>query len=417
MSKIFKYIPHDWQISKFGRFIINSQNGIYKHSKYYGKGTPIVRITDFNREGNFVTKSFKRVIVDKNEINLYKLEPNNILINRVNSLSHIGKVALIKKLNEPTIFESNMIRIVLNKNELLPEFAFLYLLTDLAKRQFRRKAKRAVAQSSINQKDIKSIFINIPPNLKEQQEIIKIFHNLNKLIKSTQKIIDQLHLLKKGLMQRLFTQGIGHTEFKETKLGIIPENWNLMKIKSLGEVITGKTPSTKVKEYWDETGNPFVTPTNLTENVYISKTARYITEKGSMNSRIIPRNGVLVTCIASIGKSALAGVNCITNQQINSIICKKEINPKFIYYMILYKKKYLKRYAGEAVVPIIKKSLFEQIKLPIPPNLKEQNQISNILFSIDKQIENEVNCKENLKIIKRGLMQDLLTGKKRVNLE
>jgi len=107
---------------------------------------------------------------------------------------------------------------------------------------------------------------------------------------------------------------------------------------------------------------------------------------------------------------------CLTNQQINSIICDKENNPHYIYYAMVFSKRRLKRWAGITTNPIVKKSLFELFPLPLPP-LPEQQKIAEILSSVDKRIETLRKRKERLEKVKRGLMEDLLTGKKRVKLE
>ena len=117
-----------------------------------------------------------------------------------------------------------------------------------------------------------------------------------------------------------------------------------------------------------------------------------------------------------MGKVALAVKDSIMNQQINSLICDETNDPHYICYAISNRSKYLKTYAGVAAVPIVKKSLFELFRIPVPPTIEEQKSISNILLSIDNNIEIEEKYQNRLKTIKKGLMQDLLTGKKRVKI-
>lgn len=123
------------------------------------------------------------------------------------------------------------------------------------------------------------------------------------------------------------------TSFQDSSIGKIPKDWKTRTTKDLGEVVTGITPSTFVKEYWD--GDcPFVTPTDISEKKYVEKTERKVSAKGLEKGRLIPKDSVLVTCIASIGKMALASENCQTNQQINAIICKDGVNPHYVYYAL-----------------------------------------------------------------------------------
>lgn len=100
----------------------------------------------------------------------YGLEPGDIVINRVNSLSHLGKTALIGQIDEEMVFESNMMRFSVDESLVRKEYIFKFLNSPLTKKQVIGTTKRAVAQSSINQGDVKSIIVPIP-SLGEQGEI------------------------------------------------------------------------------------------------------------------------------------------------------------------------------------------------------------------------------------------------------
>jgi len=195
--------------------------------------------------------------------------------------------------------------------------------------------------------------------------------------------------------------------FKQTGIGKIPKEWEVVRISQIGKVITGTTPSTKVEEYWG--GNyPFVTPTDFSTSKYVYKTERSVTKKGANKGKIIPKDSVMVTCIASVGEVALASSECITNQQINSIICNQNANPHYIYYALFFRKNLLKGWAGVTTTPIIKKSLFEKFPIPLPP-LPEQQKIAEILSTVDSAIEKVNQAIEKTQRLKKGLMQKLLT--------
>jgi type I restriction enzyme S subunit len=253
------------------------------------------------------------------------------------------------------------------------------------------------------------------PPFSEQQKIAEILSTVDEAIQKTDEVIAKSERLKKGLMQELLTKGIGHKEFKDTEIGRIPKDWEVVRIKDLGEVITGTTPSTLIKDYWDGI-YPFVTPTDFSETKYVYKTERKVTTKGVGKGRLIPKDSVLVVCIGStIGKISLAFEECITNQQINAIICKDRINPHYVYYAIASRKNMLRAQAGITAKPIINKSLFEKLRLPLPSTL-EQKRIADILSTVDKKLETERNEKARLERIKQGLMDLLLTGKIRVKV-
>ena len=198
------------------------------------------------------------------------------------------------------------------------------------------------------------------------------------------------------------------TEFRETTIGKIPKEWDVKETEELGEVVTGITPSTFVKEYWNG-DYPFVTPTDMTNGKYVEKTERKVTAKGLEKGRLIPKDSVLVTCIASIGKMALAFEDCLTNQQINAIICKEGVNPHYVYYALGFRTPTLKSWAGQTTNPIIKKSLFEKFPISLPRNEPEQQNIAEVLSTVDLAIQKTDNVIWKTERLKKGLMQTLLT--------
>lgn len=270
-------------------------------------------------------------------------------------------------------------------------------------------------RKKLNQEDMNKILVALPKNYAEQQKIAEILATVDEGIEVCGKRIEKLERYKKGMMQKLLTRGIGHKKFKKTEIGEVPEGWEVVELKDIGKVITGGTPSTKNKEFWGS-NIMFVTPTDFKQQKYIDKTERYLSYNGINEIRKIPKYSVMVTCIASIGEIAINKKECATNQQINSIICNSKYFYEFIYYLLKYKKNYIKQHAGKTTNAIIKKSKFEILKFAIPKNYAEQQKIAEILSTIDEQIELERQRKEKFERYKKGLMNELLTGRKRVKI-
>lgn len=155
--------PYDWPYKNLKELIINGpQNGLYEPSSKYGSGTPIVRIDSFYHGHIENIASLKRVRTDEPNIARYKLQKDDILINRVNSRSHLGKCALITHLNEPTIFESNMMRFSIDKSQINVYYFITILQHQFVKQQILSRCKDSVNQSSINQGDVNSICFPLP---------------------------------------------------------------------------------------------------------------------------------------------------------------------------------------------------------------------------------------------------------------
>lgn len=164
--------------------------------------------------------------------------------------------------------------------------------------------------------------------------------------------------------------------------------WKTVKIGDLGKIITGKTPSTKVTSYW---GNdvPFVTPRDIQISRYIYMTEKLLSTDGmfSVRSSVLPKNAVCVSCIGNIGYVSLTLKECVSNQQINSIVVSDENDACFVYYLMKSLWGYFKKYEGQSTaLSILNKSQFSNIDVNIPP-LEIQGKIAGILGALDDRID------------------------------
>jgi len=284
---------------------------------------------------------------------------------------------------------------------------FLYFVMNFLKDKLAKTGQGSTFEA-INKDVLFKLKIPLPPFI-EQKKITEILLTVDSAIERKSQFIEKKRELKKGLMQELLSCGIGHKKFYKTTIGEIPVEWEIGQLKKIGKIIAGSTPGTKIKEYFNGE-YMFVTPFDMGDFKYVKKTARMLSEEGMSVSRRLPKDTVMVTCIASIGKIGMASEECSANQQINSIICNNNVDARFIYYMMLYKVNFLKTLAGQTAVPIIKKSLFENVFIPLPP-FHEQKRIAEIISSIDEEIEREIQEELKLEQLKKGLMQALLTGK------
>ena len=167
-------------------------------------------------------------------------------------------------------------------------------------------------------------------------------------------------------------------------------NLSPKRIAELGRVVTGKTPSTSRQEFF---GGEylFVTPSDLDyDHYYCRTTERTVTEeaKSALPNQFIPAEAVMFTCIgATIGKCGIAPAECLTNQQINSVVSNERTDPKFLYYILSSKVETVKGLGGGAATPIVSKSKFEEVQLLVP-SLRDQQVIGGILSAYDDLIDN-----------------------------
>ena len=165
------------------------------------------------------------------------------------------------------------------------------------------------------------------------------------------------------------------------------QGWTYKMLGELGTIVTGSTPSTKIKEYYCSNDYCFIKPSDLPAEGYqiIVESENYISSKGYEVSRKLPKGSVLVSCIGIIGKTAILGMDACTNQQINAIIPNEYVNNKFLAYSILSQRYVLSSVANAPVVPLINKSDFSKVEIPLPP-LSVQHSIVSELDKINELI-------------------------------
>ncbi|WP_423229833.1 restriction endonuclease subunit S [Helicobacter pylori] len=269
------------------------------------------------------------------------------------------------------------------------------------------KVKFNTEQTTIPQLTIPKVALyEIPlPPLNEQIAIANILSDVDRYLYSLDALILKKESVKKALSFELLSQ--------RKRLKGFNQAWQRVKVKDFGIIITGSTPLTQISEYWNGTIS-WITPTDINDNKDIFNSERKITQKGLDTIRMIPKNSVLVTCIASIGKNAILRVNGACNQQINAIIPNKDFNADFVYYLMENNKQYLLGKAGVTATYIISKQVFEEIDFFVPKDLNEQIAIANVLSDLDHEIISLKNKKRQFENIKKALNHDLMSAKIRV---
>ena len=223
--------------------------------------------------------------------------------------------------------------------------------------------------------------------------------NYRKLLRKFSSEKELLEKYKKGIMQAIFSQKI---RFNDENRESFPD-WKEKKLGDIGEIRTGKTPSTLNKSLWD--GDIlFVTPTDMVEGVKYQVTAARTVN--ASNGRVLPAKTIMYTCIASIGKMALSTKPTITNQQINSLILTGEFDKEFVYYTLLWMTPKIQATQANNTLPIINKTDFSKFKIPTP-SINEQQKIVDFLSAIDEKIELTERKLEQAKKFKKALLQQM----------
>ena len=246
---------------------------------------------------------------------------------------------------------------------------------------------------------IRSLLVPVPP-IEEQQKIAEILSAIDDKINTTNSLIIETKRYKQGLMQQLFTKGIGHTEFKSSELGEIPGVWEVKMVCEFAKIITGKKDT---QNKIDDGSYPFVVRSQKLEKINsysfdgeavltagdgvgVGKVFHYLKEKFDFHQRVYNIN--------SFDKTILGRF--------------------FFEYFKLNFIKQVRKYNAKGSVDSVRMDMISKMIIPIPP-IVEQNKIATVLLEIDNKIAMLESKRIMYRDLKTSLMQQLLTGKIRVN--
>lgn len=193
--------------------------------------------------------------------------------------------------------------------------------------------------------------------------------------------------------------------------------WKTTTIDKIADIYSGGTPRTTTTSYWNGTIK-WCTPSDITKQrkKVIISTERTITDEGLLNSGavLLPKGAILLCTRATIGEAVIAGTQITTNQGFKNLVCHTDINNVFLYYAIIpLQQEMISKAYGSTFLELSKKGL-GGIEISIPCTYDEQTRIANVLSDIDELIVSIENLIRKKKDIKTGAMQELMTGKRRL---
>lgn len=209
-------LPPSWTACLLGSLMVKPpKNGVYKpQSDYKDDGIPIVRIDNLKPSKIDSLEKLKKVELQPNELLQYKLTDGDLVLNRVNSIEHIGKSAFINHLHSDLVFESNLMKFHPSEKFISRKYLSAYLNSPAGLKELRKNAKHAVNQASINQDDVANAIV-ILPGYTEQIELERIFEGLELLIAhSKEQIKENIHRAK-ILKQSILTQALSGDDLLE----------------------------------------------------------------------------------------------------------------------------------------------------------------------------------------------------------
>lgn len=377
-----------------------------------------IRVNNITKSGRIDTSEM--LFIDNEQNELLKrsiLKENDILYSIAGA---IGRSAVVEKKHLPANTNQALGIIRINK---LDEYHLDYIKYSLNSEFVQRQAEEETqggAQPNLNLQQLGNLHFWLPETLSEQKKIAEILTSVDKVIELTEIEIEKLKNLKKGMMQDLLTKGIGHTKFKDSPIGKIPESWeefefgSLVSEKLLGITIRGEGVNSI----------PLVKMGNIKEGRFVYDKLEQVDESVIDSSYLLSKGDLLFNTRNTpemTGKVAVwRGDYPIATFDNNLLRLRfdKRVNPFFMGNLLTSDAIYLKfrgLVTGSNSVAAIYWKDLSKMRLNLPP-IAEQDKITDILLKIENSLEAKIIKNEKLINLKKGLMQDLLTGKVRVKV-
>lgn len=315
------------------------------------------------------------------------INENSIVVDCIGS--DMGNVAIAKE----NCLTNQQINAITNIDESNYNIRYVYYVLSTMKNYFHLIGTNGSTMPILNKSMFENIEIEVP-DIVIQNKIANILSKLDDKVKLNNEINNNLYELCNNLFHEYLDKYESKVEYKKI-------------VEIAKKVVTGKTPSTANKDFWD--GDiPFITIPDMHNQVFTIKTERNITELGAKS--IIPKNSISVSCIATVGLVSINTEDSQTNQQINSIVIENDYDLYFLFEYLSEQEEYMKSIAGGSTTYNINKNTFENIEVPYLPKdvlIEFNNSVSSMFEKIKlNQYENE-----RLSQLRDALLPKLMNGK------
>jgi type I restriction enzyme S subunit len=265
------------------------------------------------------------------------------------------------------------------------------------------------AQPQITRSSLLPVELALPP-LNEQHCIAEILSSVDASIQATQAVIEQAERVRRGLMEELLTGGLGSQAIER---GEVPEGWDKKPLSDLlSKAYGGGTPSKSEPAYWG--GDIYWASVKDMTDFNPLCTKDTITQAGLDNSssKIVPAGELIFCTRMAVGSTRRYQVDVAINQDLRALIPSDSLRRDYLYYWLLSKRSEFEDESTGTTVKGLRQERLLAKKL-LFPCLNEQKRIAEALSDSDDFIARQKSIVEQQSFIKRGLMNDLLTGKVR----
>lgn len=403
------WIPEDWNIKHLGDLCTkNISNGIFNNPNKVGRGYKLINVIDLYSEPNIKTEDLNLLDATADEVLNFSAQKGDILFTRSSlKLDGIAHCNIFDSDEKDILFECHIIKVRPKINEIIPKYLNNYCKINISRKYFMQKAK-TTTMTTIDQQTLAKLLVIFPSSIKEQEKIAEILSAWDEGIETLEKLIETKKRYLKNIAIKLLSKGTNCLEWKEFSLGSISIPIN----EKVGEKTLPVLSITAGRGFVlqaDKFGK------NIAGNQYKNYTLLHKNEfsynKG--NSKKYAQG--CIYCLKEYEEASVPNV-FISFKLKNEIALNEYFEQLFKYNFHGVKlKKYINSGVRDDGLLNLNSNNFFKIKFKIP-QIDEQQKIVNILNSYDEEIQILNSKLEKLKEQKKGLMQQLLTGKIRVKV-
>lgn len=393
------HIPEGWESRELGTLYLEKRKSKFK-------------VSDATNYGGIPFYTSGDAVLEHNEI---QTDGENIFL-------ATGGVANVKFYNGKVAYSTDTY-VIVGKENIDTQFLYFKILDQLY--YINTNFFQGSGLKHLQKKDFRKHFFALPKNEIEQTTIANILSKTDQAIAHTEALIAKYTRIKTGLMQDLLTKGIDEKgnirseqthEFKDSPLGRIPKEWEWEKLSKISSISRGKfTPRPRNNPIYYNGDFPFIQTGDISncKELYLNNFTQTLNEKGILVSKKFPAGTIVMTIAANIGDTAILGKEMYLTDSVVGII--SSIDEIYFELFLRSIKKQLENLATQSAQKNINIQKLNEVLIKFPIDTNEQKRISNKYISIINAIKSFEVELSKLQSLKTGLMQDLLSGKVRVN--
>ena len=398
-----------WEYVALGE-LYEVHNGLSKGGKFFGKGSPFLSFSTVFNKWFLPQELLDLVQSTDNEQQSYSILRGDVFVTRTSeTMDELGMSSVALKDYPHATYNGFTKRLrPINPERILPEFIGYYLRTAVFRAGF-TAFSTMTTRASLRNEDLLSMKVPVP-DMQTQKHIASILSAYDDLVESNQK---QIKLLEEAA-QRLYKEWFVDLRFPghETTPIVdgIPEGWEVCKFSEIASIMSGGTPKTEVKEYY-EGDIPFYTPKDSDGSFFVFDTITHISEAGleHCNSQYYPEGTVIITARGTVGKTTILAVPMAMNQSCYALKCDELNSPYYLFFSLNKEVDSLKTMANGGVFNTIIVKTFDSISLTIPTQ-KVLSAFNAVVSSIMQQIKAKMKQNIHLAEARDRLLPKLMSG-------